>query len=166
MVQKPRTFCKKLNSHHRKTMASGSSRASSSNPMSVRGALAPLSNAELGAALSTSSAAQPAHRPGETPSLAQQAAIDAERNKRLQAQKKKQWRLSRTEAQKQELRQRDAERKRTVREQMTPEKRRLEREKDARRKAIKRKREKEERRQAEAMSIDRLLNNSKWYQVS
>lgn len=126
--------------------------------MSVRGVLAPLSNGETGVALSTSSAAQSAPRPGEQPTLAQLAVADADRLRLKQSEKKRQWRQSRSEQQLRQMRQRDAERKRVVRDMMSLEQKRLEREKDARRKAMKRQREKDNRRRVEAMSISRILN--------
>eukprot|EP00171_Calliarthron_tuberculosum_P022427 IDg22427t1 len=127
-------------------MASGS-KSSSSSLMSVRGMLAPLSNAEMGVALSTSSAAQASSlRPGDAPTLAQLAALEAQKNKRRQSEKKKAMAHVPLRGAAQEMRQRDAERKRVVREQMTPEQKHLERVKDAKRKADKRRREKEERR--------------------
>ena len=78
--------------------------------------------------------------------------------RRRNSEKKRQWRLTRSEEQMKKIRERDARRKRALREVMNPEKRQLEREKDAQRKQRKRAREKEERERAQAMSIDRLLN--------
>lgn len=126
--------------------------------MSVRGWLAPLSNAETGVALSTSLAGGSVARPGDPPSLAQLAAADAAALRRKMSEKKRQWRQTRPEEQLLAIRERETKYKRSVRDKRTPEQRRIEREKDARRKALKRQLDKERRQNAAAMSISRLLN--------